>query len=406
MKRLRLFFAVGALVVVSSPGNLLAQSNRDRIDTSYGCVTCHSENRANFLEGIHADYGMRCHDCHGGNPRSFELPSAHSGRFIGAPNKVETVTLCASCHSDADQMRQYGLPSGQLAEFRTSRHGQSLLVEGNNDAPTCTDCHDAHLVRRETDARSNVYPTQIAETCRRCHEDAALMGRYDLSTTQYADFVSGAHGRALYEEQNFSSPTCIGCHGSHAALPARPQEVVNVCAECHELVGRAFLDGPHGEATNTGEMSACLSCHVSHDSEAIPNADISEVCGACHEAGTSAGTLGDEIESLMIAAESDVEGAEEAITELRLAGQNVADALFRYQTANTYYEQMRMAQHRMDVDVLEELGRRVASNSNEVRNTAEIRAERRWEHKLMLLPIWFFALSGIALAVFKLRESA
>ena len=38
-------------------------------------------------------------------------------------------------------------------------------------------------------------------------------------------------------------------------------------------------------------------------------------------------------------------------------------------------------------------------------NTAEIRAERRWEHKLMLLPIWYFALSGIALALFKLRES-
>jgi hypothetical protein len=405
MRSKAIFLSGAVLSLLLTTTTVEGQTSRDRVDTSYGCVSCHSENRTDFVQGIHSEYGMKCDDCHGGDPESFELPQAHSGRFLGSPDKLETVTLCASCHSDADEMRQYGLPSGQLAEFRTSRHGQALLGERNFDAPTCTDCHDAHLIRRETDARSNVFPIQIAETCRQCHEDETLMEKYDLPTNQHADFVAGAHGRALYEDENLASPSCIGCHGSHAALPARPREVVNVCAGCHELVGRAFIEGPHGSATDTGEMSACLSCHVSHDSEAIPSAAIGGLCAACHEDGTPANQVGREIEGMLVAAEEDLHAADGAIAELVVAGQNTADALFRYQTAVTYYEQMRMELHGMDVDALEELTRRVDSNAREVLTTAEIRAERRWEHKLMLLPIWFFALSGIALALFKLRES-
>ena len=54
--------------------------------------------------------------------------------------------------------------------------------------------------------------------------------------------------------------------------------------------------------------------------------------------------------------------------------------------------------------LLEELARAVRSNSELVRATAEARAEGQWEHKLLLIPILFLALSTAALAGFKLRD--
>jgi DNA-directed RNA polymerase subunit RPC12/RpoP len=120
-------------VVLAMPADVTAAKQwpgveeRQVSDTTYGCLICHAEKRRSFTMGIHSERGIQCHHCHGGNPASFERGAAHRGGFLGDPNKLETVQLCSSCHADADQMRQYGLPAGQLAEFRTSRHGRLLL---------------------------------------------------------------------------------------------------------------------------------------------------------------------------------------------------------------------------------------------------------------------------------------
>jgi hypothetical protein len=34
---------------------------------------------------------------------------------------------------------------------------------------------------------------------------------------------------------------------------------------------------------------------------------------------------------------------------------------------------------------------------------AEVAAEQQWEHKLLLVPVWFLALASLALALFTLR---
>ena len=43
---------------------------RSARDTTYLCITCHAENRDAFVQGVHSARGIRCHDCHGGNPRA------------------------------------------------------------------------------------------------------------------------------------------------------------------------------------------------------------------------------------------------------------------------------------------------------------------------------------------------
>jgi predicted CXXCH cytochrome family protein len=372
-------------------------------DTTYGCLVCHADKRRSFSQGVHSERGIRCDDCHGGNPRALETAAAHWGSTFDAGNKVAIARLCSSCHSDPNQMRQYGLPAGELAEFQTSRHGL-VLLQGNVDAPTCTDCHDAHTILRPTDARSNVHPTNIPSTCAVCHEDAAMMQRYGLPTDQLVKFRAGAHGEAVFEEGNFAAPTCIGCHGSHSALPPAATEISTVCDRCHVLLGAEFHAGPHGRASSSGKISGCLACHSNHGTEPVPPEDIAALCTGCHAAESREALVGVEIQTQVTRAREDLALAEHAIEELSRQGRPVSDAKFRYETALTDFREIARAQHSLDLELLEDLARRVGSISREVRETAEVSREHRWEHRLILVPVWFLALSAIVLAGFRLAK--
>lgn len=398
---------LAVLWVASTPSSATAQdpSPSVSIDPSYGCTVCHADKRRAFIQGVHSERGIRCEDCHGGDPTAVDLPEAHVGGYIGTPDKVETVEVCSSCHADPDQMRQYGLPADELAEFRTSRHGQLLLGEGNADAPTCTSCHDAHTIRTPDDAQSEVYPPNIAGTCAGCHSDASLMDKYGLPTDQEEKHRASAHGVALYQDRNFASPSCIGCHGSHAAMPPRVTEISNVCGQCHVLVRRAFFAGPHGEPARRGELPGCTACHTNHGTERVPSDFIAASCTECHSPDSQAATVGLEIQEQVLGAERDLLAAEEALEELQRGGRDVSDLRFRYQTALTRFQQVGLVQHDLDLEELDDLSRRVGSISRDLTEIAEGSAERRWEHRLLLVPVWFLALSAILLAWFRLRRA-
>jgi hypothetical protein len=374
------------------------------LDSTYGCLACHADKRSAFVEGVHAERGIQCRDCHGGDPSATALPAAHRGGFTGSPGKVATVALCGSCHSNPNKMRQYGLMTGQATEFRTSRHGILLLEKHDENAPTCTDCHDAHKILRPDDARSTVYPTNIAGTCGRCHEDKALMAKYRLPTDQVSQFNRSAHGVALLADQNFAAPTCLGCHGSHSALPPATTEIANVCSRCHVLVGTAFESGPHGKAAHAGKLAGCLGCHANHDTERVSVDSLAATCTKCHAAGTRAETLGQTIQKDATQAAGDLVAAQEAIEKLDRMGKQTGDLRFRYQTARTAFLQITEVQHRLDLDRLEELTRKVRSISRDLRGAAEAASEAQWEHRLWLAPVWFLALAWISLSWLTLRR--
>jgi hypothetical protein len=373
-------------------------------DTTYGCIVCHADKRRSFGMGVHAERGVRCHDCHGGVPSAQERDAAHGGRFLGAPAKARTVAVCSSCHADPNRMRQYGLPADQLAELRTSRHGELLLVRGDTAAPTCTDCHDAHTVLPPTDARSPVYPANIPGTCGRCHEDEGRMRRYGIPTDQGAAFRRSAHGVALFDRGDFAAPTCIGCHGSHAALPPDVTEVSNVCGRCHVLVGQAFDAGPHGSVAGRAGFPGCLACHSNHGTERVPPDRLASVCTRCHTAESPPGILAAEVQQEITRVAGELEAAREAIAELARAGEIVTDVRFRYQTALTFYEQLGQVQHSLDRERLADLSLRASAITRDIRAAAEASRERRWEHRLLLIPIWFLALAAVMIARFKLAD--
>ena len=391
-----LFLVLG----VTGPASLGAQAAGRGVplDTSYGCIVCHADHREGMILGVHAEHGVRCVECHGGNASVRTLPAGHQGRFISGRDKASTAQVCGTCHADPNRMRQFGLPTGELAEYRTSRHGQLLLTQGDANAPTCTDCHGTHVIYPPDDARSKVYPTNIPGTCAHCHANQQFMARYKIPTNQFERYRSSAHGIALFQKQNFAAPTCVGCHGAHSALPPTVTEVASVCGRCHQLVGQAFALGPHARAAVTGKFPGCLGCHSNHGTERVPADQIVTVCDKCHPADARLHQLGLDIQKVVIGATSDLNDARRAVGELTLAGQRAGDYRFRYESALTYYQQIAQAQHSLDLPRLEDLGLRVRSISVELGSAAEALSERRWEHKLLLLPIWFLALSAVALA--------
>jgi hypothetical protein len=380
-----------ALLAAQTPGGGVP------LDTSYGCIVCHADQRQGMILGVHAERGVRCVDCHGGDASARALPAAHRGRFMSGQDKVATAQMCGSCHSDPNRMRQYGLPTGELAEFRTSRHGELLLNQHDTNAPTCTDCHGTHVIYPPDDARSNVYPSNIPGTCAHCHANQQLMARYRIPTNQFEQFRSSAHGVALFQKQNFATPTCVGCHGAHSALPPTVTEVASVCGRCHQLVGEAFALGPHARAAAAGKLPGCLGCHTNHGTERVPAAQIAATCDKCHSADARVHQMGIDLQKLVVGSTADLEAARRAVGQLTVAGQRAGDYRFRYESALTYYLQIAQAQHSLDLPRLEELSRRVRSISVELGGAAEALSERRWERKLLLLPIWFLSLSAIAL---------
>lgn len=372
-------------------------------DEGNRCLVCHSAQREAASVGVHAEHGVRCVDCHGGDSTSRSLPGAHGNGFTGRLAKAEIARLCGSCHSDPNRMREYGLPTGQLAEFRTSRHGQLLFGQHDGDAPTCTDCHGTHIIYPPYDARSRVYPTSIPTTCARCHANAQRMQKYGLRTDQLEQFRTSAHGVTLFQKQDFAAPTCVACHGAHSALPPTRTSISSVCGGCHQLVAQAFNAGPHGTATRTGRLEGCLGCHGNHDTQRIADTTIAAQCDRCHGGDTRLHQVGIDLQRRMVRARSDLRSAEHAVERLAATGQRTADARFRYQSALTDYLQIAQVQHGLDLDRVEALEGRVSAGSIELDRMALTSEETRWEHKLLLLPVWFLALSAVALAGLSLR---
>lgn len=395
----------GMLAVATSAalGQMPLRSGMPSADTVNQCLVCHAAERQAAEEGVHSEHGIRCVACHGGDATARVLPDAHRGRFRGKLNKVQTAQLCGSCHSDPDKMREFALPTGQLAEFRTSKHGQLLFGKGNADAPTCTDCHGTHIIYPPDDARSHVYPTNIPGTCAHCHSDDKLMAKYKLKTGQFEEFRKSAHGAGLYQHQNFASPTCVGCHGAHSALPPTVTEIANVCARCHALVGEAFAAGPHGAAARAGRIPGCLACHSNHGTETVPVSRISQVCDKCHASDTRLHQMGVDLEHRLTQVAEDMASARRAIAQLQLSGERVDDYRFRYQTALTSYLEVAQVQHGLDLDRLDNLERKVRSVSVDLGAAAEVNSEQHWERKLLLLPVWFLALSAVLLGWLALR---
>jgi predicted CXXCH cytochrome family protein len=291
----RLVAALAASLVLCTIATARAQPAAASV-----CVACHASQQdarlatpaARFSQGdVHRESGLTCAGCHGGDAGAQDKAGGHAvaKQFKGKPAGQGIIDTCARCHSDVAYMRKFAPRQrvDQAAEYAASVHGQRL-AKGDHNVATCASCHGAHGVRRVSDAKSPVFPTNVAGTCAACHADGRRMSAYTqpggspLSTRQFADYQKSVHYTALTKGRDLSAPTCNDCHGNHGAAPPGAGSVVNVCGTCHAVFAQKFSTSVHKEIFDKG----CVECHSNHavlkPSDDMLGVSGHGVCATCH----------------------------------------------------------------------------------------------------------------------------
>ncbi|MDP9263869.1 MAG: cytochrome c3 family protein [Acidobacteriota bacterium] len=359
------------------------------------CLDCHSAleppkkvTAEQFAQDIHAQKGLTCASCHGGDPtKDDDQAMSKAAGFRGKIKRSQVPELCASCHADAAYMHKYNpsLRTDQLAQYKTSVHGQRL-AKGDEQVAVCTDCHSVHGIRPASDSRSSVHPLNVATTCSRCHSDAAKMKPYSIPTDQFAGYSVSVHHEAMVVRGDLSAPTCTTCHGNHGAAPPGVASVENVCANCHAFQAQLFDTSPHKAAFAAAKMPGCVTCHsnhrINHPTDALLGTGPQSVCTNCHAEGDAgfkvAGTTKGKISGLEVA----IERADELLDRAERDGMDVSQAKLSQTQARDALTKARVSIHSVTVQrILQDVqaGSKLAEQNLAAGNQALAdRDYRRW----------------------------
>lgn len=264
------------------------------------CSTCHADAVKEYNQSVHAFMRKNgdaeapvCLSCHG--PAHQIVPRSDPASLVSKRNLPET---CGACHANPEFLQRHKIDFARPVEaYKRSIHGRAIL-NGNDQAPSCSDCHGDHAIFKGRDPRARINHWNVPATCGACH--AEISKAYQQSV----------HGEAVARGVT-GSPVCTDCHGEHSILaPSEPQSLVNparvssvTCGRCHSderLAARynlpldkvpAFQDSFHGLAARSGSLTVanCASCHGVHNILAssdprsmVSPQNIAATCGACH----------------------------------------------------------------------------------------------------------------------------
>lgn len=154
-------FVLSLLAVCCTPVTLLAA------DTV--CIECHAGQAGplaapveEWRGSVHAENGISCHDCHGGDPTDFAMAMSPERGFIGVPEYTEVPEFCGRCHV------------GVAEAYTRGAHGQAIEEGGAQ----CVICHGNHAVERASLSLID------EEKCTMCHEyERAALIKLSLTET-------------------------------------------------------------------------------------------------------------------------------------------------------------------------------------------------------------------------------
>ncbi len=304
------------------------------------------------MQDIHAQKGLTCASCHGGDPTS-EDPGRAMGRAAGFRGKIlrsQVPALCARCHSDAAYMRQFNpsLRTDQYSQYLTSMHGK-LLARGDPKVAVCTDCHGVHDLRPASDARSRVHPLNVAGTCAACHSNSDYMKGYPIKTDQFASYSASVHHEALVVRGDLSAPTCTTCHGNHGAAPPGVGSVEFVCSTCHVFQAQLFDTSPHKAAFTAMGLPACVTCHSNHrivrPSDAMIGTGKESVCLNCHSSGDPGYVTAEKTHQQLSELGGAIARADEVLDRAERSGMEVSEAKLQQAQARDALTKARVTIH-------------------------------------------------------------
>jgi cytochrome b subunit of formate dehydrogenase len=222
---------------VKHPTDPASLVSRERIPQT--CGKCHSNQSVitadyvrlpislpSYTESVHGTKTTNglpavCTDCHG----------VHSLQGANEPtseiNRQNLPATCGKCHEKASQ------------EYVGSVHGRAVAL-GIKDSPSCTDCHDEHLILHIEDPKAATNTSNMAHaTCGKCHQDPAMAARYGLPIEVIESYDDSYHGWAI-RRGGKAVAVCVDCHTTHdvrseldPASSIHKSNVVMTCAKCH-----------------------------------------------------------------------------------------------------------------------------------------------------------------------------
>jgi hypothetical protein len=331
------------------------------------CLDCHASLDAplkvtpdQFAQDIHAQKGLTCASCHGGDPAKDDMDAmAKTAGFHGKPDRKDIPALCGKCHGDAAFMRQYNpsLRTDQLSQYLTSVHGKQL-AKGDTKVAVCIDCHSVHGIRPARDPRSTVHPTNVAQTCSRCHADAAYMKEYKIPTDQFAGYTESVHYQAIKVRGDLSAPTCTTCHGNHGAAPPGVATVQNVCSTCHVFQAQLFEKSPHRAAFEAASLPGCVTCHsnhkVAHPTDAMIGTGSDAVCTNCHTAGDAGYEAAGHVHGQLTGLEAALKKSDDILNRAERDGMEVSQARLEQDQARDALTKARVTIHSFDVKAVQQ----------------------------------------------------
>jgi hypothetical protein len=329
------------------------------------CLDCHSAldpplqvTADKFAQDIHAQAGLNCASCHGGDPTKADMDAmSKRAGFRGKIERSQIPALCGSCHSDAAFMRKFNpsLRTDQLSQYKTSVHGKRF-AQGDTKVAVCTDCHSVHDLRPASDSRSKVHPLNVAQTCSRCHADAAYMKAYSIPTDQFDKYSASVHHDALVVRGDLSAPTCTTCHGNHGAAPPGVDSVQNVCSKCHVFQDQMYEKSTHKAAFQSASLPGCVVCHsnhaITHPSDAKLGAGPQAVCMQCHSPGDTCDQARVEMLNGLTRLDSSIKEANRVLGLAESSGMEVSQARLDEDQARDALTKARVTIHSFRTDLV------------------------------------------------------
>ncbi len=357
------------------------------------CLDCHSAlpeplnvAQETFSQDIHAQKGLTCASCHGGDATNDDSDKAMSRRagWKGHIDRRQVPQLCGGCHSDPAAMRKFdpSLRTDQLAQYHTSVHGQRL-AKGDSKVAVCTDCHSVHDIRPPSDPRSTVNPVNVAKTCSRCHADANYMKEYGIPTDQFASYNTSVHHDALAVRGDLSAPTCSTCHGNHGATPPGVDSVRNVCATCHAFQAQMFEKSTHKQAFAKASLPGCVVCHsnhgITHPSDATLGTGSGSLCMQCHTPGDRCDQARADILAELSSLDLSIRKADSILKLAESSGMEVSEARLAQNEARDSLTKARVTIHSFQPELVQQdvkAGLKIANANFEAGQKAMV--ERRY----------------------------
>jgi hypothetical protein len=159
----------------------------------------------------------------------------------------------------------------QYKEWSESVHGTAYL-NGNTDAPGCTDCHADPESSEITTAS---FRLEIPARCARCHADETLMSQYDIASDVYQTYQADYHGttieyfRAINNGNDSDIPAASEekeQNEKQASIDIERMRYEAVCSDCHGSHAIYKSENPISAVSSVNLVTTCQKCHKDAES--------------------------------------------------------------------------------------------------------------------------------------------